>query len=245
MCKHIHAVCKLLKAAHVEAETSETLVVDESQAWREIEANLHIEELGRSCISKSGNKEEGRTLLSQLALYLNDGEGDNEEEAAVIAEGLRVIKAKLAALTARKSVVGASSLHALNRTIQKEPSNKNLQKQMRFVTIKKPRRTQPLNSLAKPSSIERRCIGLTLVKPRLEVYDANTRSGEIEAVEKGYEKRGAGGSNGGGSSRGVRNEEAAVHMGAGGNDGEGGTRRGEQSECTTTSPIDCVSALYL
>ena len=169
MCKHIHAVCKLLKAAHAEAETSETLVVDESQAWREIEANLHIEELGRSCISKSGNKEEGRTLLSQLALYLNDGEGDNEEEAAVIAEGLRVIKAKLAALTARKSVVGASSLHALNRTIQKEPSNKNLQKQMRFVTIKKPRRTQPLNSLAKPSSIERRCIGLTLVKPRLEV----------------------------------------------------------------------------
>ena len=99
MCKHIHAVCKLLKAAHVEAETSETLVVDESQAWREIEANLHIEELGRSCISKSGNKEECRTLLSQLALYLNDGEGDNEEEAAVIAEGLRVIKAKLAALS--------------------------------------------------------------------------------------------------------------------------------------------------
>jgi hypothetical protein len=253
MCKHIHAVCKVQKESNigVQAEhTSDNLVVDE---WREIEANVHVEQLptfSRSSSSKSGNKEESRALLSELALHLNDEEGNEEEEAAVIVEGLRIIKAKLAAIQARKSLVGANSLDALNRPIQKEPSNKSIQKQMRFVTIKKPRQAHRL-SLAKPTSVERRDIGLSLIRPRLEVWscDANTRSDESdavgnmqeEAVEWGYEKKGAECSNQEVSSKRGENEEAAVQMGVGVSEGEGGRRVG-QSECMTTSTIDNVSA---
>ena len=226
------------------------LVKDE---WREIEANVHVEQLStfsRSSSTKSGNKEESRALLSELALHLNDEEGNEEEEAAVIVEGLRIIKAKLAAIQARKSLVGANSLDALNRPIQKEPSNKSIQKQLRFVTIKKPRQAHT-RSLAKPTSVERRDIGLSLIRPRLEVWscDANTRSDESdavgnmqeEAVEWGYEKKGAECSNQEVSSKRGENEEAAVQMGVRVSEGEGGRRVG-QSECMTTSTIDNVSA---
>ena len=90
------------------------------------------------------------------------------------------------------------------------------------------------------------------MRPRLAVgsCDANTRSNESEAVDRmqeeavmrGYEKRVVRDSNGEGIRRRGGNEKAVVQMVAGGSDGDGGRRREGQSECRTTSPVDCVSA---
>jgi hypothetical protein len=156
MCKHIHLICSKYPVVHQvlfenSEEHDESMVIAEDtmeQIQRSDQLSAHVEQLAQPTTDVDKERSTGRQLCNEIVALLDKTRDLNELKTIV--DSLKSIMPKIEALRASQSnnfvYVGSA---------EREPSNKGLQKQRRFVSTQKKRVTKK-GSLSKPSSDERR-----------------------------------------------------------------------------------------